>query len=313
MKVTVRLLQEEDLPAADRIFRLAFGTFSGHPEPERFGGDIDKIRTRWLADRASAFGAEVDGELVASVFVTRWGSVGYFGPLTVRPDFWDLGIAQNLLAPTMDLFAQWRISHAGLYTFSHSPKHLALYQKYGFWPRFLTAIMTKAVGPRKTGIQARCYSEVPETERAEFLVNIREVTDSLYRGLDVSREVLAVYNQGTGDTLVIEDNSGVAGFAVCHGGPGSEAGSNAAFAKFGAVRPGPEAGRLFASLLEACEAWAGSRELASLMAGTSLGRQEAYQTMRAQGFRTQVLGVTMHRPNESAYHHPGLWVIDDWR
>jgi predicted N-acetyltransferase YhbS len=313
MGASVRLLEEKDLPAADRIFRLAFGTFTGHPEPEKFGGDIDKIRTRWLADPAAAFGAEVEGELVASIFVTRWGSVGYFGPLTVRPDLWEQGIAQKLLAPTMDLFAQWQTRHAGLYTFAHSPKHLALYQKYGFWPRFLTAIMTKAIAPTKTTTQASCYSETSETGRAGLLAHIREVTDVLYRGLDVSREVLAVYNQGIGDTLVIGDNSGVAGFAVCHGGAGSEAGSNAGFVKFGAVRPGPEAGRLFVSLLEACEAWAGSRGLASLIAGTSLGRQEAYQAMLAQGFRTQVLGVTMHRPNESAYHHPGLYVIDDWR
>jgi predicted N-acetyltransferase YhbS len=313
MKVTVRLLQEEDLPAADRIFRLAFGTFVGHPEPEKFGGDIDKIRSRWLADRAGAFGAEVDGELGASIFVTRWGSVGYFGPLTVRPDLWDRGIAQKLMAPTMDLFARWQTRHAGLYTFPHSPKHLALYQKYGFWPRFLTAIMTKAVAPRKTGIPAICYSEASETGRAGLLANIRGVTDALYRGLDVSREVLAVYNQGLGDTVVIGDDSGVAGFAVCHGGPGSEAGSNAAFIKFGAVRPGLDAGRLFTVLLEVCEAWAGIRGLASLIAGTSLSRQEAYETMLAQGFRTKVLGVTMHQPNESAYHHPGLYVIDDWR
>jgi GNAT superfamily N-acetyltransferase len=313
MKVSVRLLEEKDLPAADRIFRLAFGTFAGLPEPEKFGGDIDKIRTRWLADRASAFGAEVDGELGASIFVTRWGSVGYFGPLTVRPDLWDLGIAQQLLAPTMDLFAQWQTRHAGLYTFAHSPKHLALYQKYGFWPRFLTAIMTKEVGPEKTGIQAIRYSEASETGRAGLLADIREVTEALCRGLDVSREVLAVYNQGIGDTVVIGNDSGVAGFAVCHGGPGSEAGSKAAFIKFGAVRPGPDAGRLFSSLLEVCEGWAASRGLASLIAGTSLGRREAYQTMLARGFRTQVLGVTMHRPNESAYHHPGLYVIDDWR
>jgi hypothetical protein len=32
MKITVRLHQEKDLPAADRIFRLAFGTFVGYCE-----------------------------------------------------------------------------------------------------------------------------------------------------------------------------------------------------------------------------------------------------------------------------------------
>jgi predicted N-acetyltransferase YhbS len=313
MKVSVRLLEEKDLPASDRIFRLAFGTFIGHPEPEKFGGDIDKIRSRWLADPTSAFAAEIDGELVASIFVTNWGSVGYFGPLTVRPDLWDLRIAQRLLEPTMELFAQWKTEHAGLYTFAHSPKHLALYQKYGFWPRFLTAIMAKEVMHKDPEAKITYYSEASEFEKAKLLGNFREITDAIYRGFDVTREVLAVDHQGIGDTLVIWDDSDVAGFAVCHCGPGSEAGGNACYVKFGAVKPGSRAGRLFTSLLKACEAFATSRQVGYLNASTNLGRHEAYQSMLSRGFRTQVLGVTMHRPNESAYHHPGVFVIDDWR
>ena len=313
MKVSVRLLEEKDLLAADRIFRLAFGTFTGHPEPEKFGGDIDKIRTRWLADPTAAFAAEIDGELVGSIFVTNWGSVGYFGPLTVRPDFWDLGIAQRLLEPTMELFAQWKTKHAGLYTFAHSPKHLALYQKYEFWPRFLTAIMTKSVIQKEPGAKVTYYSEAPAIERAKLQGDLRKLTDAIYRGLDVTREVLAVYDQGIGDTLVLWDDSGLAGFAVCHCGPGSEAGGDACYVKFGAVKPGSSAGRLFILLLEACEAFAAIRGMGYLNASTNLGRHEAYQTMLARGFRTQILGVTMHRPNESAYHHQGVFVIDDWR
>jgi predicted N-acetyltransferase YhbS len=313
MKVSVRLLKEKDLPAADRIFRLAFGTFTGHPEPEKFGGDVDKIRTRWLADPTAAFAAEIDGELVASIFVTNWGSVGYFGPLSVRPDLWDLGIAQRLLEPTMELFAQWKTKHAGLYTFAHSPKHLALYQKYEFWPRFLTAIMAKSVIQKEPGAKVTYYSEASAIERAKLQGDLRKLTDGIYRGLDVTREVLAVYDQGIGDTLVIWDDSGLAGFAVCHCGPGSEAGGDACYVKFGAVKPGSSAGRLFILLLEACEAFAASRGMGYLKASTNLGSHEAYQTMLARCFRTQILGVTMDRPNESAYHHPRVFVIDDWR
>ena len=313
MKVSVRLLKEKDLLAADRIFRLAFGTFTGYPEPEKYGGDIDKIRTRWLADPTAAFAAEIDGELVGSIFATNWGSIGYFGPLTVRPDLWELGIAQRLLEPTMKLFAQWKTKHTGLYTFAHSPKHLALYQKYEFWPRFLTAIMAKSVIQKEPRAKVTYYSEVSAMEEAKLLGNFRELTNAIYRGFDVTREVIAVYNQGIGDTLVIWDDSGVAGFAVCHCGPGSEAGSDACYVKFGAVRPGPSAGRLFTFLLKACEAFAASRGVEYLNASTNLGRHEAYQLMLSSGFRTQILGVTMHRPNESAYHHPGVFVIDDWR
>jgi hypothetical protein len=30
-------------------------------------------------------------------------------------------------------------------------------------------------------------------------------------------------------------------------------------------------------------------------------------------YRPQLIGVTMHRPDESAYHDASAWVIDDWR
>jgi hypothetical protein len=50
--VRVRPLVAGDLDEADRIFRVAFGTFLGVPEPERFFGDVDMVRTRWRADPA---------------------------------------------------------------------------------------------------------------------------------------------------------------------------------------------------------------------------------------------------------------------
>src|SRR5579863_4322934 len=144
-EITIRTLREEDLAAADRIVRLAFGTFLGLPDPMKFMGDASYVRTRWLADPGAVFGAEVKGELVGTNFASRWGSVGFLGPLTIRPDMWNRGIAQLLLRPTMDLFEKWRIRHAGLFTFAQSTKHVKLYQKFGFWPRFLTSIMEMPV------------------------------------------------------------------------------------------------------------------------------------------------------------------------
>src|SRR5205085_446830 len=93
--ITVRPLEERDLPAADHIMRLAFGTFIGLPEPTAFMGDADFVRTRWRADPNAAFVAEVGGELIGSNFATNWGSIGFFGPLTIRPDFWDQGVGKR--------------------------------------------------------------------------------------------------------------------------------------------------------------------------------------------------------------------------
>ena len=50
-----------------------------------------------------------------------------------------------------------------------------------------------------------------------------------------------------------------------------------------------------------------------VLAGVSLAREEAYRQMVALGFRTQISGVTMHRPNEPGYSRPGVYVLDDWR
>src|SRR5579863_8391964 len=57
VNLSVRQLSESDLPEADRIFRAAFGTFLGMPDPTTFGGDSDLVWTRWRADPSAALGA----------------------------------------------------------------------------------------------------------------------------------------------------------------------------------------------------------------------------------------------------------------
>ncbi len=64
MDVTIGPLQVNDVDAADRIFRLAFGTRIGLPDPTKFGGDTALIRTRLNARHIAALGAYVEGELV---------------------------------------------------------------------------------------------------------------------------------------------------------------------------------------------------------------------------------------------------------
>jgi len=313
MDILVRPLREPDLPLADRIFRLAFGTFNGLPDPLQFGGDLDKIRTRWLADPGATFGAEVDGVLVGSNFVTHWGRVGYFGPLTVHPDFWDRGVGQKLLPPALALFEAWGCRHTGLYTYSGSPKHLALYEKFGFWPRALTAILSKPVRPVERVGEVSLYSQAPASDRPGLVAAAAGLTDAIFAGLDLQREIFALEDQRIGDTVLIWDDPGLVGFGAVHVGAGSEAGSGCGFVKFGAARPGPQAGENFDRLLTACEAYAAAQGAQRLIAGVSLARKPAYEQMRVRGFQPEVVGVCMHKPNEPGYHREDAWVMDDWR
>lgn len=313
LDLDVRPLREGDLDEADRIMRLAFGTFIGLPEPTTFMGDADFVRTRWRTDPSAAFAAELSGQIVGSNFATQWGSVGFFGPLTIRPDLWDRGIGQRLMEPVMDCFARWQTTHTGLFTFAHSQKHLALYQRFGFWPRFLTAVMSKAVRATSTAPTCTRFSNLADNERHSALASCRDLTNALFDGLDVAREIRTVADQALGDTVLLWDDSTLVGVAVCHCGAGSEAGGGTCYIKFGAVRPGLGAESYFSQLLDAVELLAHSRGLSRVVAGVNTSRHEAYGAMLARGFRTDLQGVAMHRPNTDGYSRPGVFVIDDWR
>ena len=49
------------------------------------------------------------------------------------------------------------------------------------------------------------------------------------------------------------------------------------------------------------------------VAGVNTGRHEAYQHLLNSGFRTELQGVAMERPNEPGYNRAGIYLIDDWR
>lgn len=310
--VSIRPLEVGDLDVADRVMRMAFGTFLGAPDPMMVFGDADYVRSRFAAEPSWAFAAELDGEVVGSNFATRWGSFGFFGPITVRVDLWDRGIASELMQPIMDLFDSWQLSQAGLFTFPQSPRHIGLYQGFGFWPQYLTPLMDKRVAPTTTAREYSTYSEVPDGERSAILSACHDVTDAIFEGLDVAHEIRATDAQGLGDTVLLHDGSETVGFAVCHCGAG-EAGSGTCFIKFGAVRPGANAADLFERLLDACEELAGERGLERMVAGVSVARHDAYRRLLARGYRTFLEGVVMQRPNEPGYCRPDAYVIDDLR
>lgn len=312
-EVAIRPLSEADLDDADRIFRVAFGTFVGLPDPAAFMAGTDFVRSRWRTDAASFFGAWVDGTLVGSNFATNWGTVGFFGPLTVRPDLWDQGIAKRLMEPIVQRFDAWQTRHAGLFTFAHSQKHLGLYQRYGFWPRFLTALMSKPVATSSSGAPVTGLSSIASNERPTTVAECRAVTDAVLEGLDVTLEIRAVDEQRLGDTVLVERGGRLSAFAVCHCGAGTEAGPGVCYVKFAAVRPGRNAADDFERLLAGCEELAADRGLSRVVAGVNTARHEAYAAMLARGFHTDTLGVAMQRPNEPGYNRAGAYVIDDWR
>jgi hypothetical protein len=157
------------------------------------------------------------------------------------------------------------------------------------------------------------YSELSQPDREAAIQSCRNLTNTIYEGLDLTREILAVAHQKLGETVLILEGSHVAAFAVCHTGKGSEGGSGTCLIKFAAARPGISAEGSFEKLILACEGFAHSRNVPVVHAGVNSARHEAYRQLAGSGYRAFLHGVAMHRGNDAGYNRPGVFVIDDWR
>jgi hypothetical protein len=221
----------------------------------------------------------------------------------------------------------------GLYTFATSLKHIGLYRKFGFSPRFLTVVMEKAVnGEAARGAEGGSgvvgaaasgagmasgaagswtkFSEVAAEEREGMLSRCRALTGKVLEGLDVGVDIRAVAEQKLGETVLLWESGELTGLAVCHCGAGTEAGSGICYIKIAVVYPGDAE---FRRLLTACEELAARRGLKKLSGGVNTARQEAWAAMLDNGWRGTMAGVAMQRPNEPGYNRPGVYLIDDWR
>ena len=239
--INIRGMRDSDTAEASQIFRLAFGTFLGLPDPKSFSAGREYI-----------------------------------------------------LGPTMDLFNQRGVREAGLFTFVQSPKHLSLYQKFGFWPGFLIGVAVKPV------VEAAPWARYTESAASDC----RALTNSLFEGLDLSVEIKSVEAQGLGETVLV-----TGGMAICHCGEGTEAGPGTCYIKFACAR-GP---REFQRLLEACEGLAFDRGLTRLETGVNFERIEAYQALMANAYRVERQALDMHRNGQRAYNRRDVYALDDWR
>jgi N-acetylglutamate synthase-like GNAT family acetyltransferase len=296
MSVVVRPLRAADLPAAQDIHRLAFARFFG-VDPATFRPGNRTLATRATTHPDGGLVAEEDGRLVGSAVIMAWGRIAVVGPITVHPDRWSGGIGRALMAASTARIDAGPFDHAALFTHPQSATHLRLYQSFGFWPGQLTAVMSREIAGTEAKRSAGRPVDVAEA---------REIAQAVYAGLDLTREIEGLLDQGLGSVLAVDG-----GFAICHFGAGSEARAGALYVKFAAARPGDAKG--FAALLEAIEAEAVSVGAARVALGVSCARRGAYRALLDRGYRVEQYGVNMHRPDDPGWDLPDRYVIDDLR
>lgn len=231
------------------------------------------------------------------------------------PESWDRGVAKRLMESTVKVVDGWKLRRSGLFTVAHSIKHVGLYNKFGFWPGYPTALMQhsppEGTEPMKSSVPI-LLSTLKKIRREEAILACAPLTSRVEKGLDLTDEIRAVLAQGIGEVLMINSRSKLDGFAVCMTGAGSEGGAKICYVKFGMVSGGAAADARFDRLLDAIDGLAASRG-AIVEAGVSLACRNAYARMRAHGFKAVAQGVTMHPPHGDGFNRAEVYAMDDLR
>ena len=154
---------------------------------------------------------------------------------------------------------------------------------------------------------------MPSSEE-RLLEEVSALTDRIFPGLDLGREIRAVHGQGLGDTILLHGAVTLEGMAVCHRGAGSEAGERDVLRQVRGGPPWPGARPSDSRPSRRCEAFAAASGLHRLIAGVNTGRLDAYRRLLARGFRMERIGVSMFlRPAEPSFDTAADYVLDDLR
>jgi GNAT superfamily N-acetyltransferase len=324
--IKVRRVRKGDLARIREVIEAAFADFYERQlgsRPRQVFGGAQYVNHRWLMEPWGCYVAEEnDSKIVGASIAVCWGSVGLFGPVAVLTPYQNQKIAQQLLKASQGFFDENRVTLEGVVTYPYSPKHLVLYQKFGFKPKALVAITGKSLERREPPPPARPvrgapqlyrFSAYEEGKKKNLLGRLRAVTNKLYRGLDLTKEIEIVNGLGLGDTLVLEKDRVVIGFAICHTPGASEAPQDTVYIKYAAIDPGRRRPEHFAQLLTAAEEFGVAAGCQRIIAPVYTPYWRAYQTLLASGYQMEMLMIRMKRGKSVDSEREEDFVLDDWR
>ncbi len=324
--IKIRRVRKGDLSKVRDVMEQAFGDFFERQvgtRPRQVFGGAQYVHHRWLMEPWGCFVAEEgDGKIIGAAVAVMWGTIGLVGPVAVLTNYQNQDIGQQLLRACQEFFDENKATLHGLCTYPYSPKHLILYQKFGYRPKGLVVITGKQLDRReivhatrtaKPGLGIRRYSTLEESKKKQAMLKIRRMTNAFWRGMDLGKEVEIVDGLTLGDTLLLEKGREVIGFAICHLPPNSEAPHGCAYVKFLAIDPRHRKPEHLHALLGAAEEMAGAAQLQRVVAPAYTYYWTAYQTLLERGYHVDFTMVRMKRGKQEDYEDPSDLVLDDWR
>jgi predicted N-acetyltransferase YhbS len=326
-KVQIRRVRKGDLAKVKDVLEQSFGDLLerqlGTRPRQAFNG-AQYVHHRWLMEPWGCFVAEEDNaKIVGAVLAVTWGTLGLLGPVAVLTHYHNQTIAQQLIRAAQEFFEENKASLHGLVTYPHSAKHLALFHKFGYKPKSLTAIMSRALDrsgarpilprPPKGALTVRRYSGLEETKKKAALGRFHRITNAIYRGMDLAKEVEIVDGLALGDTLLLERGADLVGFAVYHTPGVSEAPSGALYVKYLAIDPRHRKAEHLEQFVTSIEDLAHEQGLPRVILPVHLRYWLAYSTLVKCGYQVDLTMVRMQKGKPEDYEDPANLVLDDWR
>jgi predicted N-acetyltransferase YhbS len=327
-KVQIRRIKKGDLSRVRDVLEQTFGDFFerqlGTRPRQPFQG-AQYVHHRWLMEPWGCFVAEEDQQkIVGTALGVTWGTLGLLGPVAVLTNYQNQGIGQQLIRAVQEFFDENKATLHGVVTYPSSPKHLLLFHKFGYRPKGLTAIMSRALervdqdplGPgraARSGLVVRRYSTLEETKKKAALVRFHRIASAVCRGMDVSKEVEIVDGLALGDTVMLERGRDLLGFGVYHSPGVSEAPTGSLYVKFLAVDPQQRKPEVLEQFVAAVEDLDHGMGVSRVILPVYTRYWQAYSTLLRCGYRIDFTMARMQHGKPEDYEDGSHLVLDDWR
>ena len=326
-KVQIRRVRKGDLAKVRDVFEQSFGDFLerqlGTRPRQAFNG-AQYVHHRWLMEPWGCFVAEEDNaKIVGAALAVTWGTVGLLGPVAVLTHYHNQTIAQQLIRAVQEFFDENKATLHGVVTYPHSAKHLALFHKFGYRPKSLTAIMSRALDrpgtrpvlpkPPKGALTVRRFSTLEETKKKAALARFHRITNAICRGMDLAKEVEIVDGLALGDTLLLERGAELIGFAIYHTPGVSEAPTGALYVKYLAIDPRHRKVEHLEQFLSSIEDLAQEHGLPRVIVPVYLRYWLAYSTLVKCGYKVDFTMVRMEKGKPEDNGDSADLLLDDWR
>ncbi len=174
------------------------------------------------AGRGAMLWRDERGEVVAFNVAHMSGSEAWMGPLAVHPERQGQGFGKSVVMAGIEMLRASGASVIGLETMPRTMDNIGFYSSLGMNPGFLTLTVTVdgAYSSRMSGkLRVARLGNLAADEMEQGIRSCHQLTDSIHRGYDFTREVRLTEELALGDTLLLFEGDTLVAFALCHSVP----------------------------------------------------------------------------------------------